>query len=305
MPRALVPCATATFAADVLPRLARGKESTMKRLTLPLILLIVPALATPAPAQLFSQKSRPDPNLRVPELLYIVKMDKDERKRSTAAQDLRDFDIKSFPEIVPILVDVLQNDKHWSVRLEAAQSLGKIRPISQVAGQALERASSQDASLRVRMQAWTSLRLYHLAGYRGQAPAAPAAREDKRGPGRTDEPPLADPVDVKLMPPEQGVAVEAAKGTKPGASAPAKGTPTSNPRKGTGSPHGSALPPGSTAPQSSGPARISWSTTMPPQPVRVTPPPMPLEIITLPGAPATSPPQAPPSADGPQLVPPG
>src|SRR5437899_5431572 len=115
------------------------------------ILLTVTVLTVPAQAQLFGKKTRPDPGARVPELLYTVKMDKEERKRSSAAEELREYDTKKFPEIVPILVDVLQNDTYWGTRFEAAQTLGKLRPVSQMAGQALERASSKDAHLRVRM----------------------------------------------------------------------------------------------------------------------------------------------------------
>lgn len=143
----------------------------MTRRLYPLVLLLVPLASGPVDAGPFSRKSAPrgDANARVPELLYHVKMDSDERKRAAAAEELRTFDPKQFPEIVPILCDVLETDKSAAVRLEAAQSLGKIRPVSPAAGQALEQASARDPAFKVRMQAWTSLRMYHLAGYRSGA----------------------------------------------------------------------------------------------------------------------------------------
>jgi hypothetical protein len=145
------------------------KESVMKY-SIGLILLLV---VSPAQAGPFTKKApaRAGANTRVPELLFHVKMDADEKKRAAAADELRDYDAKQFPEIVPILCDVLLNDQSQAVRLEAAQSLGKIRPVSPFAGQVLEQASTKDPVFRVRMQARTSLRLYQLAGYRaGTAP---------------------------------------------------------------------------------------------------------------------------------------
>ena len=50
---------------------------------------------------------------------------------SELKKELRQFDTKAFPDIVPILADVLRTDAKASVRLEAAQSLARIRPVSQ------------------------------------------------------------------------------------------------------------------------------------------------------------------------------
>jgi hypothetical protein len=85
--------------------------------------------------------------------------------------------------IVPVLVDVMLTDSKPVVRAEAAQSLGKIRPISQQAGMALEQALANDVSMRVRLQARSSLLQYHWSGYR-------SARKDDLVP-QTKEPPLA------------------------------------------------------------------------------------------------------------------
>jgi hypothetical protein len=146
------------------------------------------AAVEPATAGIFGKKSKPTPAERVPELLSIVKTDGDEHKRTAAVEELRQYDAKQFPNIVPALVDVLMTDPKPGVRAEAAQSLSKLRPVSKEAGWALEQAVAKDASMRVRLQARSALLHYHLAGYRGGKEAAPAA-----APVQSSEPPLAAP----------------------------------------------------------------------------------------------------------------
>ena len=164
-------------------------------------LLLSPVVVHPSYAGVFFGKKnkKPTPAERVPELLGQVKSDGDESKRAAAAQELRQYDPQQFPMIVPILVDVLLTDKKPGVRAEAAQSIGKIRPISQQAGLALEQALSSDASMRVRLQARSSLMQYHWNGYRN-------ARKDETVP-QTKEPPLADdktpPIISTKVPPRQ------------------------------------------------------------------------------------------------------
>jgi hypothetical protein len=149
-------------------------------------LVVLPALSGPGYAGIFFGKKnkKPTPAERVPELLAQVKSDGDESKRAAAAQELRQYDPGQFPMIVPVLIDVLLTDSKPVVRAEAAQSLGKIRPISQQAGMALEQALSNDSSMRVRLQARSSLLQYHWSGYR-------SVRKDDLV-SQTKEPPLAD-----------------------------------------------------------------------------------------------------------------
>jgi hypothetical protein len=130
-----------------------------------LILLIVPACALHASAGLFDKRAKPEPSVRVPELIGILKTEQDERKRSTAVQELRQYDPRSFPEMIPALVDVLQNDARPGLRLEAMHSLSTLRPVSQIVGEALEQTAANDKSLRVRLQARTTLISYHWSGY--------------------------------------------------------------------------------------------------------------------------------------------
>ncbi len=149
-------------------------------------LILLPALAGPNYAGIFfgRKTKKITPAERVPELLAQVKNDGDESKRAAAAQELRQYDPTQFPMIVPVLVDVLLTDSKPFVRAEAAQSLGKIRPISQQAGMALDQALANDPSMRVRLQARSSLLQYHWSGYR-------SVRKDDLVP-QTKEPPLAD-----------------------------------------------------------------------------------------------------------------
>jgi hypothetical protein len=161
----------------------------MRRLQGVLLLVIALAWVAPAPAQwIFAKKQKMNPSQRVPELILIVKTDSDERKRTHAAEELRDYDSAAFTEIVPVLVDVLQHDKKMNVRLEALNSLARIRPVSVRAGQAIEKAAAEDESWRVRLQAKTSLPKYHLAGYLSRK-SEPTPIQN-RG---TEEPPLAAP----------------------------------------------------------------------------------------------------------------
>ena len=169
----------------------------MNRLAAWLPLLILLAWVAPTPAQgIFAKKPKVNPTQRVPELILTVKTDTDERKRAHAVEELRDYDAATFTEIVPVLVDVLLHDKKLNVRLEALGSLTKIRPVTSMAGHAIEKAAADDESWRVRLQAKTSLPKYHLAGYTKKIDPAPTKKKP------TDEPPVtASPQPVPPTPP--------------------------------------------------------------------------------------------------------
>jgi HEAT repeats len=151
----------------------------------------------------FGKKPAKNPAERVPELIGVLKSDGDEDKRADAASELRQFDPVAFPMIVPVLIEALINDKKPSVRAEAAISLSKIRPVSPLVGQALENAVSKDASMRVRIQARSSLLQYNLAGYR-------SAPKNIESAVQSGEPPLADaPVVIPPLPVSNGTPVPA------------------------------------------------------------------------------------------------
>ena len=102
---------------------------------------------------IFGRKTKKvSPNERVPQLIAIVKTDKDESKRARAVEELRKFDPLTFPDIVLVLLDALAKDPKPVVRAESAQTLSKLRPVSQQIGLALEQATAKDGSWRVRLE---------------------------------------------------------------------------------------------------------------------------------------------------------
>jgi len=135
-----------------------------------LVPLVLAAMAPTAPAGIFSRKPKPNPAERVPELLIQLKSGQDEGQRMAAAEELRQYDPKSFPDLIPGLIDALGRDNSPAVRSEAASSLGRLRPISQQAGYALEQAQNNDAAVRVRLAARQALLQYHIVGYRAGKP---------------------------------------------------------------------------------------------------------------------------------------
>ncbi|MFO0927239.1 MAG: HEAT repeat domain-containing protein [Gemmataceae bacterium] len=171
-----------------------------------LLLALLPWLITPAQAGIIfgRKKEKIDPKSRVPQLIVILKADGDADKRGQAAEELRTYDASAYPEIIPALVNALLNDPKPAVRLEAVQSLGKVRPVTQEAGDALEQALANDASMRVRLQARSTLLQYHWAGYRsGKKPDAPPLTPNREPPlaGPDGRPIASTPVPVAPLPP--------------------------------------------------------------------------------------------------------
>ncbi|HLJ92505.1 MAG TPA: HEAT repeat domain-containing protein [Gemmataceae bacterium] len=215
-----------------------------------LVLGCIAGLAAPASAGfILGKQSKPSPAERVPQLLMILRTDGEENKRSNAAKELGEFDPKAFPEMIPTLIQTLKQDPKASVRVEIVQTLGKLRPISQEAGRAIESAL-EDASWRVRWQARQTLWGYRLSGYRSppkpeavthspppavkQGMSAAAAKHGlfstspKSGqtlvPNETPPPPLADPAPapLPLPPPPNGVSTPAPAPSDAGPDLPTK-----------------------------------------------------------------------------------
>jgi hypothetical protein len=160
-------------------------EPHMQVIRILLFTIVVAGLVSPAQAGfLFNRKSKAAPD-RVPTLIGALKTDPEERHRADAARQLRDFDVTAYPEILPALIEAAQNDTKAGVRLEALQSLSRVRPISQQAGQTLAGLADHDSSLRVRLQARSALIQYRLSGYHASRSVA------KPQIGPTIEPPLA------------------------------------------------------------------------------------------------------------------
>jgi hypothetical protein len=258
-----------------------------------LVPLVLATAVTPAPAGLFSRKPKANPAERVPELLIQLKTSPDESVRSAAAEELRQYDPKAFPEIMTGLIDALGRDASPAVRSEAAASLGKLRPISQQAGYALEQAQANDGAMRVRLSARQSLWQYHLVGYRSGKPPENPANANK---------------------------ASATVSAPPGPSTPAAAMPRSPAPRGTPNYARETPEPPLAVPPSAGPASppavpVSRPKSLAPtQLVPVNPPklqPAPSAPPAAKSAPAEAPPPPlkltpeTPKGDGPPLPPPG
>lgn len=164
-------------------------------------LLIAGVLAAPLDIAragiFFNRKPKTNPGDPVISLIYALKTDPDENKRKSAAEELRNSDANAHPEVLPALIESALHDSKVGVRIEALQSLGKLRPISQQAGQALEQSAANDPSIRVQLQARSTLLQYRLSGYRGSK-SDPAPMPTRII--RTDEPPLAVPLEPAPIP---------------------------------------------------------------------------------------------------------
>ena len=130
-----------------------------------LVPLVVLALASPTQAGLFRKTVKPDPATHVPALIEILQTSKDEKARAAAASELREYDAKVYPDILPTLAEALANDPSSSVRAEAAESIGKVRPISLQAGYALEQAIAHDKNVIVLASARWAIAQYRFLGY--------------------------------------------------------------------------------------------------------------------------------------------
>jgi hypothetical protein len=262
----------------------------MKLWRLSLILLTTGALTLPASAGIiFGKKpTKPDPAMRVPQLIVIVKTDKDESKRVSAAEELRQFDPAAFPDLVPVLIDVMMNDDKPSVRSEAAESLGKIRPVSKEVGWALEQVEEKDKSWRVRTKARYVLLGYHWAGYHADPNMVTPGKEPVKMvtpmPGTGS--PMPPQVIVTPTPPKSAPPANRPVGGEtpapPLADPATKTAPTTAPRQ---LPTGPAEPPA----QSAAPAKVAPAPLpLIPMPVPTTPPaktePSGLPAIPLPPA---------------------
>ena len=105
-----------------------------------------------------------NPNDQVQQLIQTVTASANPSTRARAVADLREYDAATYVQIIPVLVNALKKDPSVNVRLEAARSLGRIRPLTPLAGDALAAASTGDSAIRVRWQARASLLVYTVAG---------------------------------------------------------------------------------------------------------------------------------------------
>src|SRR5262245_32918027 len=143
----------------------------MTRRSLLPVALALACAATSAQAGSIFNWPKKSPADQVVELTKTLRTDADERHRVSAAGDLSKFDARAHPTAVTTLIESTLKDPSAAVRVEAAQALGRARPISAQAAYALEYSLANDASTRVREAAKSALWQYHVAGYRGNTPA--------------------------------------------------------------------------------------------------------------------------------------
>src|SRR5579859_6295392 len=161
-------------------------ETAMNRRAFVLVPLALAWLCTSAPAGIFFNRGKkPTADEQIADLVKTLRTNPDERHRASAAEELVKFDAKSHPTVAATLIDSVMKDPSAAVRYEAAQSLGKVRPITSQTAYALEYALSNDVSTRVRTAAKSALWQYHVAGYRGIGPSLPP---------QTAEPGFAAPI---------------------------------------------------------------------------------------------------------------
>lgn len=124
------------------------------RLSLAVVLLTVGQAVWAGPiADLFDKKPKPSGPDYVQGLIATLQTESHASKRAKAAEELSHQDGQAFPEILPALMVALQTDQNTGVRREAATALGRLKPASQEALQALEQATEKDESGWVRLAA--------------------------------------------------------------------------------------------------------------------------------------------------------
>jgi hypothetical protein len=124
------------------------------------------------------RQTKPDPQSRSKQLIETLRNDPDEAKRKAAAQEIRGLDARNVPDIIPALIQSLQKDPSPTVRMEAVDTLGKLKPISQPAGLAMESALQTDPDLKVRDAIKAALWQYHLNGYKTPQGGSPLAMQN-------------------------------------------------------------------------------------------------------------------------------
>ncbi|MGF1583605.1 MAG: HEAT repeat domain-containing protein [Gemmataceae bacterium] len=130
-----------------------------------LVLTVMTASVAATQGGIFGRRQTPEQSAnRVAQLIVQAQTETNYYKRATAISQLREYSAAKYPEIIPVLVQALQTDQAITVRIEAARSLGRIRPLTSMAKSALSHASTGDSAFRVRWQARTSLMYYNVVG---------------------------------------------------------------------------------------------------------------------------------------------
>ncbi len=155
-------------------------------------------VAPPAPAVdlgfgLFKRKPKGEPAAaKAKQLTTTLGTSPDEAARKQAAEELRSLDPRSNPEVFPALIGALQKDPSPAVRVAAADTVGRLKPVYQPAGIVLDGVAQTDPDPKVREAAQAALFQYHLGGYvTPRGPQASGSAEPPIAARRPTPPPVA------------------------------------------------------------------------------------------------------------------
>jgi hypothetical protein len=251
------------------------------------------------------KKSKPDAAARAKALIATLQSDPDEKKRKAAAEELRAFDPRTVPEVIPALVSSFQRDPIPSVRIEAIESISRLKPIAQPAGLAMESALQSDPDNKVRDALRAALFQYQINGYRTPPTGAISNQSNepplaKGAPSKGKMPsPLASPESFRPITNSMGQG-----GVFPQSSEPPLAKPKStSSQKSAELPKPAPVIPSRSVPQQMPSAPLPTPTPIPSTPVPV--PSTPLPEIKIPSAPSVPVPPSGPSIPVPSVpVPP-
>ena len=127
-----------------------------------------PAKAQEPPKPEAPKAEAPRLDTRARQLAALLQSEQDIPKRREAIKELAGFDPRTDADVLPTLVSSLRKDPAPEVRADAAEAIGRLKPVSQSAGLALEDAGGTDPNVKVREAVNLALLQYHLNGYRTQ-----------------------------------------------------------------------------------------------------------------------------------------
>ena len=134
-----------------------------------------------------AQPAKPDPALRLKQLLAALQSDPDVDRRKAAAEELKAADPRGSADLLPALVGATQKDPSPAVRTAAVEALGAMKAPTAAAGAALETVEKTDPDAGVRAAARAALWRHQVNG------SKPTGASPNPATGQTGEPPFARP----------------------------------------------------------------------------------------------------------------
>ena len=144
------------------------------------------------------QPAKPDPAVRLKQLLAALQSDPDVDRRKAAAEELKAADPRGSSDLLSALVGATQKDPSPAVRTVAVEALGAMKTPIPAAGAALEAVEKTDPDAGVRAAARAALWRHQVNG------SKPTGASPSPATGQTGEPPFARPP----LPPKSPTAAE-------------------------------------------------------------------------------------------------